>query len=257
MEAAPASAPRVTGAGASSPSHPADDLSTRAQVAAVEARLAALENLEPVARTLAFAAVQGLAELYGEGLTRIVVGLEGWARHYAGERGEGEWGVAECSNGVAVRGGGVEGHGIGMAGHGNTVVPLGNASEVRGSGAPGSAAGEKAEASDPLESLLEDELIAHLLILHDLHPHDLTARVEQALDEVRPYLRSHGGDAEVVNIEDGVVQIRMIGSCQGCPSSMVTLSQAVEEAVRRLAPEVERVVEAPRPVLVQLEGQRA
>jgi Fe-S cluster biogenesis protein NfuA len=99
------------------------------------------------------------------------------------------------------------------------------------------------EASDPLESLLEDELVTHLLILHDLHPLDLATRVEQALDEMRPYLRSHGGDAVVVGIEGAVVQLRMIGSCQGCPASALTLRDAVETAIRRVAPEIERVEE--------------
>lgn len=89
--------------------------------------------------------------------------------------------------------------------------------------------------------LAGDDLVAHLLLLHGLHPEDAATRVRRALDEVRPYLRSHGGDAELVGIEDGMVHLRLLGSCSGCPSSQVTLRTAVEEAVLRAAPEVHAV----------------
>jgi len=88
---------------------------------------------------------------------------------------------------------------------------------------------------------VDDELLAHLLLLHGLHPDDVAVRVGRALDEVRPYLRSHGGNVELVGVADGVVRLRLDGSCHGCPSSAATLRLAVEEAVRRAAPEIERV----------------
>jgi Fe-S cluster biogenesis protein NfuA len=87
----------------------------------------------------------------------------------------------------------------------------------------------------------EDELVSHLLLLHDLHPVDVEARVAGALDEVRPYLGSHGGDVELLGIEDGVVHVRLDGSCHGCPSSTATLTNAIEGAIQRAAPEIERV----------------
>jgi Fe-S cluster biogenesis protein NfuA/nitrite reductase/ring-hydroxylating ferredoxin subunit len=87
----------------------------------------------------------------------------------------------------------------------------------------------------------EDELVAHLLLLHSLHPVPLEDRVRAALEEVRPYLDSHGGDVELLGIEDGVVRLRMDGSCSGCPSSTVTLKLAIEEAILARAPEVEEV----------------
>ena len=91
--------------------------------------------------------------------------------------------------------------------------------------------------------LLADPLVASLLVLHGLHPDSLAARVQNALQRVRPYLGSHGGDVEVVgtDAERGVVRLRMKGSCDGCPSSILTVKLAVEGAIREAAPEVVRV----------------
>ncbi len=98
-----------------------------------------------------------------------------------------------------------------------------------------------AEADVVRDVLLEDELVSHLLFLHDVHPVPLDDRVGQALDSVRPYLESHGGGVEVVGIEDGVVRLRLEGSCSGCPSSTMTLKLAIEEAIHKLAPDVEEI----------------
>jgi Fe-S cluster biogenesis protein NfuA/nitrite reductase/ring-hydroxylating ferredoxin subunit len=88
----------------------------------------------------------------------------------------------------------------------------------------------------------DDELISHLLLLHGLHPVSLNDRVLGALDEVRPYLESHGGNVELVDVEEPVVWLRMQGSCSGCPSSSVTLKLAIEDAIHKAAPEIEDVV---------------
>jgi Fe-S cluster biogenesis protein NfuA/nitrite reductase/ring-hydroxylating ferredoxin subunit len=74
--------------------------------------------------------------------------------------------------------------------------------------------------------------------VHGLHPDDVATRVARALDGVRPYLASHGGDVELVDISDGVVRLRLTGSCDGCSSSAATLELAVEGAVHDAAPEV-------------------
>jgi Fe-S cluster biogenesis protein NfuA len=99
----------------------------------------------------------------------------------------------------------------------------------------------------------EDELLTHLLLVHDLHPVDVETRVREALEDVRPYLGSHGGDVELLGIDEGVARLRLDGSCNGCPSSRVTLQNAIEEAVLRAAPEVERIeaegVAEPQPLL--------
>lgn len=91
------------------------------------------------------------------------------------------------------------------------------------------------------ESFAGDELVAHLLLLHGLHPLDLETRVVQALEEVRPYLQSHGGNVELLGIEDGVARLRLEGSCNGCPSSTMTLKLAIEEAIQKAAPDIERI----------------
>jgi Fe-S cluster biogenesis protein NfuA len=93
----------------------------------------------------------------------------------------------------------------------------------------------------PADALAGDELVAHLLMVHGLHPVPVEQRVEGALEEVRPYLRSHGGEVELLGVRDGVVRLRLRGSCSGCPSSRTTLELAVDEAVRRAAPEVEAI----------------
>jgi Fe-S cluster biogenesis protein NfuA/nitrite reductase/ring-hydroxylating ferredoxin subunit len=90
-----------------------------------------------------------------------------------------------------------------------------------------------------LDRLAADDLVAGLLAVHGLHPDDVVTRVARALDGVRPYLGSHGGDVELVGLgDDGRVTLRMLGSCDGCPSSSVTLTLAVETAIRDAAPEV-------------------
>jgi Fe-S cluster biogenesis protein NfuA/nitrite reductase/ring-hydroxylating ferredoxin subunit len=94
---------------------------------------------------------------------------------------------------------------------------------------------------DLKDEILGDELITHLLILHGLHPVDVETRVIGALDEVRPYLESHGGNVQFLGIGDGVARVRLEGSCDGCPSSTMTLKLAIEEAVQKAAPELEGV----------------
>ena len=90
-----------------------------------------------------------------------------------------------------------------------------------------------------VSALTSDPLVSGLLLIHGLHPVDLPGRVAGALDSVRPYLGSHGGDVELLGIsEEGVVRLRLLGSCQGCPSSSVTLKLAVEDAIETAAPEV-------------------
>jgi Fe-S cluster biogenesis protein NfuA/nitrite reductase/ring-hydroxylating ferredoxin subunit len=115
------------------------------------------------------------------------------------------------------------------------------------------AEGEERERA--FDAFAEDELVSHLLLLHGLHPLDLETRVVRALEEVRPYLLSHGGNVELLGVEEGVARLRMQGSCSGCPSSTVTLKLAIEEAIQKTAPDLERiqaegVAEEPRPTII-------
>ena len=110
------------------------------------------------------------------------------------------------------------------------------------------------------DALSGDELVAPLLILHGLHPVPLDRRVLGALDEVRPYLETHGGNVELLGLDEGVVRLQLQGSCSGCPSSAVTLKQAVEEAIHKAAPDVTEIVAEdapPQPALIQLEVYEA
>jgi Fe-S cluster biogenesis protein NfuA len=92
------------------------------------------------------------------------------------------------------------------------------------------------------ERLVEDELVASQLVLHGLHPKDTETRVVEALDGVRPYLGSHAGGVELLGIDpEGVVHLRLEGSCDGCPSSTQTVKLAIERAIEEAAPEVTRV----------------
>jgi Fe-S cluster biogenesis protein NfuA len=93
-----------------------------------------------------------------------------------------------------------------------------------------------------LDRLAEDDHVRGLLVLHDLHPRSTHERVTEALDKVRPYLGSHAGDVEFVGIDDGVLRLRLQGTCDGCPSSTVTAKYAIERVVREAAPEISDVV---------------
>ncbi len=94
-----------------------------------------------------------------------------------------------------------------------------------------------------MEAFVEDELISSLLLVHELHPDSLVGRVEAALAKVRPLLASHAGDVELLGIDPdvGAVLLRLLGSCDGCPSSAVTLQMAVEAAIHEAAPEIVRI----------------
>lgn len=91
------------------------------------------------------------------------------------------------------------------------------------------------------ERLATDDLVASLLLVHGLHPHDARRRVSDALDRVRPYLGSHGGDVELIEVLDDTVRLAFRGSCKGCPSAAVTLQLAVEDAIRAAAPEISAI----------------
>jgi Fe-S cluster biogenesis protein NfuA len=92
-----------------------------------------------------------------------------------------------------------------------------------------------------VRELAGDELVGHLMVLHDLHPVDVEQRVREALAGVAPYLASHGGGVDLLGIEDGIVRLALRGHCDGCPSSAATLRLAVENAIRVAAPELQAI----------------
>jgi nitrite reductase/ring-hydroxylating ferredoxin subunit/Fe-S cluster biogenesis protein NfuA len=96
-----------------------------------------------------------------------------------------------------------------------------------------------------LREALNDQVVFGVLNYHGLLRQPLNARVEAALAEVRPFMQSHGGNVELVAIKrsegsDGAdtVEIRLIGSCHGCPASSQTLTEGVEKAIRKHCPEI-------------------
>jgi Fe-S cluster biogenesis protein NfuA len=101
-----------------------------------------------------------------------------------------------------------------------------------------------------IETFANDDLVGSLLLLHGLHPLDIETRITRALVEARPYLKSHGGNVELVKVEEGIAYLRLEGSCHSCPSSTITLKLAIEEAIYQAAPDldglkVEGVTEPP------------
>jgi len=103
-----------------------------------------------------------------------------------------------------------------------------------------------AGAADTLYRLTQDDLVAGLLIVHDLHPLTTEDRVRTALDGVRPYLGGH--DVELLGVADGVVRIRLAAG--GCGSAAV--AEAVERAVTSAAPEVTAVEVERRATLLRI-----
>lgn len=67
------------------------------------------------------------------------------------------------------------------------------------------------------------------------------AKIEDAIQQLRPFLEADGGDIQLLRIEDNVAKVKLLGACQTCNMSAMTLKAGVEEAVKRVAPEIIRV----------------
>ena len=89
------------------------------------------------------------------------------------------------------------------------------------------------------DRLSEDGVVASLMLIHGLYPVDLETRVVEALDSVRPYMESHGGDVELLGVVDGVARMRLVGHCESCPASESTLELAIKKALEETAPDLE------------------
>ena len=97
----------------------------------------------------------------------------------------------------------------------------------------------EARGSELIDRMASDELVRPVLLLHGLHPASMEERVLEALDSVRPYLNSHGGNVELLEVrQEGHVVLRLDGSCSGCPSSSATLKNMIEKAIYASAPDV-------------------
>lgn len=98
--------------------------------------------------------------------------------------------------------------------------------------------GDASASKDIFNKLIEDTFINGLLLIHDLHPLDLTTRLHMALDKVRPYMDSHGGRVEIIDLSDGIATIKLDGNCKGCPSSASTLELGIKQAIEELCPDL-------------------
>ena len=74
-------------------------------------------------------------------------------------------------------------------------------------------------------------------------PEQLKANIEKALDEIRPFLQSDGGDINLLSIDDGkLVKVQLVGACTSCSVNQMTLKSGVEMTIKKYAPQIEQVV---------------
>jgi len=72
---------------------------------------------------------------------------------------------------------------------------------------------------------------------------ELRENVEKALDEIRPYLLTDGGDISLIDIDNNIVRVELLGACVGCSVNQMTLTNGVEATIKRYAPQIEKVIE--------------
>jgi Fe-S cluster biogenesis protein NfuA len=67
-------------------------------------------------------------------------------------------------------------------------------------------------------------------------------KVEKAIDEIRPFLQADGGNIELIDIQEGIVKVKLVGACGSCPMSQLTLKRGVEARLKAQIPEVKEVI---------------
>jgi Fe-S cluster biogenesis protein NfuA/nitrite reductase/ring-hydroxylating ferredoxin subunit len=101
----------------------------------------------------------------------------------------------------------------------------------------------KQESMSALRHAVSDEVVYAVLLYHELVKPPLAQRIKTALEEVRPGLKNHNGDVELVAIKPpDTVEVRLIGTCSSCPASTLTLSQGIEQAIKNHCPEITKVI---------------
>ncbi|MFN8373059.1 MAG: NifU family protein [Anaerolineae bacterium] len=104
-----------------------------------------------------------------------------------------------------------------------------------------------------LFELIDEPEVYALFSMHGIVRQPLPDRVAKVIDAVRPYMQSHGGDVQLVDVQQDSVYIRLLGACNGCSMSAVTLRQGIEEALNMHVPEIktiEVVPDEPTPALI-------
>ncbi len=89
-----------------------------------------------------------------------------------------------------------------------------------------------------VRQMMEDPAISSALMIHGLYPVELKVRVATALDQVRPYLHSHGGDAQLLEVENGVAKVRLVRPRHDGSSSIVPMRLPIEKALLEAAPDL-------------------
>ncbi|TDD48584.1 NifU family protein [Saccharopolyspora elongata] len=106
----------------------------------------------------------------------------------------------------------------------------------------GEALGRVVDLGGPLaRTLAQDELLKHLMVLHEIHPDPVAERVRQAIDDVRPHVESRGGQVELTEVAGNVARVRLTGVHGGCSSTSADVARAITETVLALVPEVAEV----------------
>ena len=106
---------------------------------------------------------------------------------------------------------------------------------------------DDASAGLKLRDAMRDQVIYGVLLYHGLVKESLNSRLAKALDEVRPMLQGHGGDVELVAVKPpDTVEIRLVGSCHGCPSSGQTLTEGIEKSIKEYCPEIVNINQVSR-----------
>ncbi|WP_016949619.1 NifU family protein [Anabaena sp. PCC 7108] len=101
----------------------------------------------------------------------------------------------------------------------------------------------KQENLSALNQAVNDEIVYAVLLYHNLVKPPLSERIQTALAEVRPSLQNHQGDVELVAIKlPDIVEVKLIGSCSNCATSTLTLTQGIEQTIKKHCPEITRVV---------------
>ena len=113
------------------------------------------------------------------------------------------------------------------------------------------------QGDERIDEFLQDDLIAGLLLLHELHPDDMETRVLHALEKIRPVLQAEGAEAELTGIEDGTVRLTLLTSAGGgchSASAAAALKVSLEDAMLQAAPDALQIVthEVERPRASQL-----
>ena len=106
---------------------------------------------------------------------------------------------------------------------------------------------DDAAAGLKLREALQDQVVYGVLLYHGLVKEPIAPRLKKALDAVRPVLQGHGGDVELIAIKPpDTVEIRLVGSCHGCPASGQTLTEGIEKSIKEYCPEIVHVNQVSR-----------